>query len=72
MAPGRVKKSRHSSDNETQARSQTVAVKPPLRTPLVSPKKKSMGITEGQKQALIDNLQLESESICISMAHAAH
>ena len=72
MPPGRVKKNRYSSENETQARSQTVAVNSPLSTPVGSPKKKSMGITEGQKQALIDNLQLESESICISMAHAAY
>ena len=72
MAPGRVKKNRHSSDNETQERSQTVAVKSPIRTPVGSPQKKSMGITEGQKQALIDNLQLESKSVCVSMAYAAH
>ena len=71
MAPGRVKKNRHSSDNETQARSQTVAVKSPIRTPVGSPQKKSMGITEGQKQALIDNLQLESKTVSVLMAYAA-
>lgn len=71
MPPGRVKKTRHSSVNETQARSQTVAVKSPIRTPGRSPQKKSMGITEGQKQAIIDNLQLESKSICVAMACAA-
>ena len=71
MPPGRVKKDRHSSDNGTQARSQTVAVKSPIRTPMGSPQKKSIGITEGQKQALIDNLQLESKTLSVLMAYAA-
>lgn len=71
MAPGRVKKIRHSLDNETQARSQTVAVKSPIRTPVGGPQKKPMGITEGQKQALIDNLQLESKSVCVPISYAA-
>ena len=71
MAPGRIKKTRHSSDNETQARSQNVAVKSPIRTPVRSPQKKPMGITEGQKQALIDNLQLESKSVWVPISYAA-
>ncbi|KAL2058432.1 hypothetical protein ABVK25_001160 [Lepraria finkii] len=59
MAPNRVKKTRNSTDNNAPARSQTVAVKSPTRTPEQSPQKMAMGISEGQKQTLIDNLQLE-------------
>ncbi len=35
----------------------------PSRTPNTSPPKKTMRITQVQKQALIDNLQLESKSL---------
>lgn len=35
----------------------------PSRTPTTSPPKKTMRMTQVQKQALIDNLQLESKSI---------
>jgi len=67
MAPTRSKKQRKSTESTTsvEAPSQTVATKtrspartPPNRSPI---KKVKMGITLGQKQALIDNLQLESE-----------
>ena len=64
MAPNRVKKTRNSADNNVPARSQTVAVKSPVRTPEQSPQKKALGISKGQQQALIDNLQLESKSRC--------
>ena len=64
MAPNRVKKNRNSLDNKPPARSQTVAVKSPIRTPEQSPQKGTMEISEGQKQALIDNLQLESNLPC--------
>lgn len=64
MAPNRVKKNRNSLDNKPPARSQTVAVKSPIRTPEQSPQKRTMEISEGQKQALIDNLQLESNLPC--------
>ncbi|KAA6409567.1 MAG: hypothetical protein FRX48_06178 [Lasallia pustulata] len=36
-----------------------VATKSPARTPIASPARKNLNITQGQKQALIDNLQLE-------------
>ena len=70
MAPNRVKKTRNSADNNAPARSQTVAVKSPTRTPEQSPQKMAMGISEGQKQTLIDNLQLESKSRCSLMENA--
>lgn len=41
---------------------QTVALESPTRTPEHSPQSKILGITEAQKQALIDNLQLEGNS----------
>ncbi|KAL8970822.1 MAG: hypothetical protein Q9183_001340 [Haloplaca sp. 2 TL-2023] len=39
--------------------SKTVAIQSPARTPTQSPSKRPIMITQGQKQALIDNLQLE-------------
>ncbi len=39
-----------------------VTIKSPDATPTRSPSKRSIMITQGQKQALIDNLQLESKS----------
>ncbi|KAF6236610.1 hypothetical protein HO173_005391 [Letharia columbiana] len=59
MAPPRTKKVRSSTDSSSTARPQTVTLQSPARTPVQSPRKRSMTITEGQKQALIDNLQLE-------------
>ncbi|MCJ1458461.1 hypothetical protein MMC28_008834 [Mycoblastus sanguinarius] len=61
MAPTRTKKARLSTDNISTARPQLVATKSPTRTPIQSPQKKATRITEIQKQALIDNLQLESK-----------
>ena len=61
MAPGRTKKVRSSTEIGSTARPQTVTLQSPARTPVQSPEKRSMTITQGQKQALIDNLQLESE-----------
>lgn len=59
MAPNRVKKARPSTDNSPPAR--PIALQSPARTPVQSPQKRAVSITEGQKQALIDNLQLESK-----------
>ncbi|MCJ1470816.1 hypothetical protein MMC07_009463 [Pseudocyphellaria aurata] len=41
---------------------QTVTIQSPSRTPPSSPRKKAVRITQGQKQALIDNLQLEGDT----------
>ena len=49
---------------------QQIAVKSPARTPTQSPTKKTMMITEGQKQALMDNLQLEGTSLERPLWHA--
>ncbi|KAL9601382.1 MAG: hypothetical protein Q9219_002558 [cf. Caloplaca sp. 3 TL-2023] len=43
----------------TVLQSKTVAIQSPSRTPTQSPSKRPLMITVGQKQALIDNLQLE-------------
>lgn len=59
MAPTRTKKTRSSTEISSTAPPQTVTLQSPARTPVRSPQKRSMTITEGQKQALIDNLQLE-------------
>ncbi|MCJ1279385.1 hypothetical protein MMC21_007209 [Puttea exsequens] len=56
MAPNRIKKSRNSTDN---TRVHALVLNSPARTPTQSPQRKAMRITETQKQALIDNLQLE-------------
>ncbi len=63
MAPARTKKRKTSSENEPSARPQTVAPHSPARTPMRSPQKRIVSITEAQKQALIDNLQLEGASL---------
>jgi len=62
MAPPRTKKTTAldetiTSDNTLQQ--SIVTTHSPARTPLQSPVKKPLMITESQKQALIDNLQLE-------------
>ena len=72
MAPTRSKK-RKSTESTNSADVQNFPAPPQLvptkqessvKTPVRSPSKKvSMGITLGQKQALIDNLQLESKDI---------
>ena len=67
MAPARAKKTRSSTETSSTARPQTVTLQSPARTPVQSPQKKSVTITEGQKQALIDNLQLESK---LSLTHS--
>ena len=63
MAPLRTKKRKSSSSGNAipnfPVPPQMVALKSPARTPTASPAKKSLKITQGQKQALIDNLQLE-------------
>ena len=59
MAPARTKKRKSSAENGREARPQTIALKSPTRTPIHSPQKRVVSITEAQKQALIDNLQLE-------------
>ena len=59
MAATRAKKTKTSTDNEASTRQQdTHDVSNPV-TPQRSPQKRIMGITEKQKQALVDNLQLE-------------
>jgi hypothetical protein len=42
----------------------------PARTPTGTPVRKRMRITQSQKQALVDNLQLESAFICIHLFNA--
>ncbi|MCJ1263122.1 hypothetical protein MMC22_002992 [Lobaria immixta] len=63
MAPARTKMNTSSSAHDNieglPSRQQTVTIQSPARTPPTSPRKKAVGITQGQKQALIDNLQLE-------------
>lgn len=59
MAPARTKKVQSSTETSSTARPQTVTLQSPARTPVQSPQKRSMTVTEGQKQALVDNLQLE-------------
>lgn len=65
MAPVRTKlntsPSAHDDTNDLPSRQQTVTIQLPAITPVSSPRKKAGGITQGQKQALIDNLQLEGE-----------
>ena len=65
MAPARTKMNTSSSAHDNisglPSRQQTVTIQSPARTPPTSPRKKAVGITQGQKQALIDNLQLEGE-----------
>lgn len=63
MAPLRTKKTAvavESSSDEAVPQHRNVAIQSPARTPTRSPAKQPMMITEAQKQALIDNLQLES------------
>ena len=59
MAPNRVKKPRDSGDSHVSMR--PVSLQSPATTPTQNPRKTKLSITEGQKQALIDNLQLESK-----------
>ena len=61
MAPLHTKngKSLDFIEDSPSTRPQTIALKSPLRTPKRTPQKRLLGITEVQKQALIDNLQLE-------------
>ncbi|CAF9908837.1 MAG: hypothetical protein ALECFALPRED_005069 [Alectoria fallacina] len=59
MAPARSKKAQSSTEISSAARPQNSTLQSPTRTPVQSLQKRSMTITEGQKQALIDNLQLE-------------
>ena len=62
MAPARTKKVKASPSDTVPSRSRAMAIKSPARTPIASPSKRgptATGITAGQKQALIDNLQLE-------------
>ena len=61
MAPTRTKKARSPIETTPTARLQTVTLQSPAKIPVQSTQNRSFAITEGQKQALIDNLQLESE-----------
>lgn len=66
MAPYRstaLKAPASDGSHELSSRHQTITIQSPVRTPNESPKKIAIGITQAQKQALIDNLQLESELI---------
>lgn len=54
--------SAYDDTNDLPSRQQTVTIQCPARTPASSPRRKAVGITQGQKQALIDNLQLEGEN----------
>lgn len=66
VAPARTKTRNSSSPGNATANfpapPKMVATKSPARTPIASPGKKTLKITQGQKQALIDNLQLESRN----------
>lgn len=73
MALIRTKSNKSSSEDDQIndfPRPQTVTIKSPARTP-TSHGMKAIGITQGQKQALIDNLQLES-NIPLSIAILIH
>jgi len=62
MAPTRTKKTATPDEtipSEDMPQQRIVTMQSPARTPLQSPVKKPLMITESQKQALIDNLQLE-------------
>ena len=60
MAPARSKKKQLSSESDTSERQgQNVISSVAIGTPQRSPQKPIMRITATQKQALIDNLQLE-------------
>ena len=49
--------------HELPSRQQTIMIQSPVTTPNQSSSEMVIGITQAQKQALIDNLQLESEFI---------
>ncbi|KAL8816828.1 MAG: hypothetical protein Q9191_008260, partial [Dirinaria sp. TL-2023a] len=60
MAPAKIKKTEDSSELAGKDEQQrNVVLQSPSRTPTQSRAKKPLIITEAQKQALIDNLQLE-------------
>ncbi len=62
MAPTRTKKTATPDEtipSEDMPQQRIVTMQSPARKPLQSPVKKPLMITESQKQALIDNLQLE-------------
>lgn len=64
MAPTRPKKTAAPEETITSdivPQQSIITMQSPSRTPLQSPVKKPLMITESQKQALIDNLQLEGE-----------
>ena len=65
MAPTRNRKPKSPISNnnvsEQPSDSQRVAFKSPAKTPMGNYGQKTVMITQGQKQALIDNLQLEGE-----------
>ena len=68
MAPKRAKTARASTSNDAVLVPPTVTmvatkVDEHTHTPERSPAKRAAGITQAQKQALIDNLQLESEEV---------
>ena len=64
MAPARIKKAEASSElMEKNEQQRNVILQSPSRTPTQSRAKKPLIITEAQKQALIDNLQLEGTSL---------
>lgn len=66
MAPSRSKALKPIIGDEVHelpSRQQTITIQSPVTTPNQSSSKMVIGITQAQKQALIDNLQLESEFI---------
>lgn len=69
MAPVRTKLNMSSAAqddiDDLPSHQQTVTIQSPSKTPASSPRKKAVGITQGQKQALIDNLQLEGDTYCL-------
>ena len=60
MAPSHTKKRNSTIEDESSAHSPTVSPRLFTTTPTRNPQKAAIGITQAQKQALIDNLQLES------------
>ncbi|KAL8738490.1 MAG: hypothetical protein Q9181_000746 [Wetmoreana brouardii] len=63
MAPARIEEAHSGSidhvSKSSAPQSKAVAIQSPAITPTKSPSMKAIMITQGQKQALIDNLQLE-------------
>lgn len=57
-----LKSESNTKRHDPSSSQQSVTIQSPMRSPIRSPAKNAVGITQTQKQALIDNLQLESKT----------